>query len=113
MSVSTEHYIKKLRSIDRDEYEQSALNLFDGWIKRLEELEGMRALYEHFAIQDMIKEFNDDIKRIDETLLNQVGLEKVDRDVLLKEKMMYTKIVQRFDVSQSIESLASTIDESL
>lgn len=113
MAHDPKQLIARIRKIDRSEYEESALQQFDSWIRELEEFDAKRAYAEHFITKEYVAELKTEIAAIEDTLLNTRGLDKYERDLLLDKKTMYTRFVQRFEVGPDLEELARTIEESL
>lgn len=101
--------IKKIRN----EYEESEQGIFDSWLKRIENVEALRVLADHFIIKDLIKELNEEIEVLEDVLLNSRELTEVERLNMLDRREFYRGFINRFGVDKVLEEINSQLNNSL
>ncbi len=103
----------RINGFDRSEYDEVAVAQMDGWLRRIDELEGIGALAEATAIKDRIKRLENEIKDIENKLLTVRDMTELERHNLLDRKDLYREFINSFDVDKSLENISTEINKNL
>lgn len=110
--IDTENLRSKLKRVTESEFDDAAVNLSKNLETQLDRLILLHAAIENPEIQGFFAEAKGEVERINDILLNKEGLERDERDLLIKTKSLYTNFVQRFDVTGKLDDIASQIKKS-
>lgn len=105
--------IDRIKKQDRSECDESLTQEMDKWLKRLDELNALKILADHFVIKDLIAEYENQIKSIDAKLLGQRVMTDLERLNLLDRKDLYKDFIHFFDAEARLEELSRIVSENL
>lgn len=106
-----EQYIAKVRK----DYDTDSQDIFDKWVKELEDYESSKELLQHKIIVDFSKGIESEIKGIDEMLKTKrefnedAEIDKRLRNYLFDKKELYTRFVSLLKVGNKVTKINEEI----
>jgi hypothetical protein len=71
------------------------------------------SLVEHEGIQFIVQKIKDEIEEIEVVLLNKIGLEQHERDIILVKKQMFEWFLKHLTPGDEVETVEKSVDEAL